>query len=82
MKFKHPHKLNGHQYDTGDPYTGDVNLGRFLHQRGVIEVDGGPDDEAITAKYRRPTWATEQPPTPPAEAPTPARRRAPARKKE
>ncbi len=44
MKFTKRH--NNHE--PGDPYLGNAQTGRFLYQRGVLEPDGGADDDAIT----------------------------------
>lgn len=56
MRFTRPHTHNGHHYEAGDSYTGNISIGRFLHQRGVLEPDGAPDDDAITAKASKPAW--------------------------
>jgi len=58
MKFTKRHTLNDVTHEAGDPFTGDVFIGRFLHQRGVLEPNGGPDDAAITAKHTKPSWSS------------------------
>lgn len=76
MRFKRNHTRNGTRYARGDPFTGPVNTGRFLYQRGILEPDGGPDDHVITRNpgpRARQQWGFEDegpPPAPPAAAPT------------
>lgn len=87
MKFTRPHKLNGHQHDAGDPFRGNVSLGRFLFQRKVLEPDGAPEDDAITAKQKPSAWHADraEPESPEATetgAPKRTRRRAAAKKEE
>lgn len=82
MRFTHPHTLNGHRYDTGEAFTGNVSVGRFLYQRGHLEPDGAPEDEAITAKLASSSWnsgdRSEDTPEP---KPAPRRRATRAAKK-
>lgn len=83
MRFTHPHTLNGYRYDTGDAFTGNVSVGRFLHQRGHLEPDGAPEDAAITAKHTKATWHSgDTIPEPTPEPTKTPRRRARAAKKE
>jgi len=87
MKFTRPHKLNGHQHDTGDPFRGNTSLGRFLYQRKILEPDGAPEDDAITAKQKPSAWHPDHPEPEAPEAtetgaPKRTRRRAAAKKEE
>ena len=72
MKFKKRH--NG--IEPGTPFQGGVKTGRFLYQRGVLEPNGHPDDEAITRNpgpRARQRWGFEEmaaEPAPPAPAPS------------
>lgn len=71
MKYKRPHRHNGVSHQPGDPFTGTVNTGRFLYHRGVLEPDGGPDDEAtIQNVSKRHAWAFTE--DEPAETDTPS----------
>ena len=57
MKYRRQHTHNGVIYKPGDPFTGDINTGRFLYNRRVLEPDGGPNDLAITRDpSRRHAW--------------------------
>lgn len=49
MRFKKRHNRNGHQYEVGDKWTGDVDGGRFLYHRGILEPDGDPIDKFVTS---------------------------------
>lgn len=49
MKFKKRHNRNGRQYEIGDKWTGDVDSGRFLYHRGILEPDGDPRDHLVTS---------------------------------
>lgn len=50
MKFARDHTHNRRRYKKGERYEGDVNTGRFLYHRGVLEPDGAEHDAAITSK--------------------------------
>jgi hypothetical protein len=72
MRFKKTHTRNGVRHERGDPYSGPVNSGRFLYQRGVLEPDGGPDDDAITRNAgprARQQWGFEDTNPPPEARP-------------
>lgn len=49
MKYAKRHNRNGRQYEAGDPYTGDIDGGRFLYHRGILEPDGHPMDKFVTS---------------------------------
>jgi hypothetical protein len=75
MRFRKRHTRNGVTYNAGDPYTGPIRTGRFLYQRGVLEADGGPDDDAITRNpgpRARQRWGFDDdaPQAPPEPAPS------------
>ena len=49
MRFKKRHNRNGRQFEIGDKWTGDVDGGRFLYHRGILEPDGDPRDHLVTS---------------------------------
>jgi hypothetical protein len=72
MRYKRAHTRNGVRVEAGTPYTGPVNTGRFLYQRGILEPDGGPDDHAIArapGARARQRWGFEEDAAPPPSAP-------------
>jgi hypothetical protein len=56
MRFAKRHTRNGITFEAGDAYTGDVQGGRFLYQRGVLQPDGSPGDDAITSPKPKQQW--------------------------
>lgn len=59
MKFKRRHNRNGRQFEVGDQWTGDIDGGRFLYHRGILEPDGHPMDGFVTSAkpVRGATWS-------------------------
>lgn len=49
MKFTRRHNRNGHQYEIGDKWTGDIDGARFLYHRGILEPDNDPRDHLVTS---------------------------------
>lgn len=73
MKYARRHNRNGTQHEVGDPYRGDIDGGRFLYHRGILEPDGSPMDEFITSAkpIKGAAWSdadTFQSTEPPADA--------------
>jgi hypothetical protein len=66
MRFKREHTLNGVRHPAGAAFCGDPNTATVLYRKGILEPDGGPLDDLVTAASARQEWDAE-PGEPPKE---------------